>query len=171
MNYYPQTAIPPSVPTSYAPTSSSTDMLDYNAPPFIPQYANQVDPMTSFYGQSTSVPPPAPTATSRAGSLAATAPPQPQTTGKAYAECHTTSSGTVPPPGIMGLEPRSKMISKWIRGIKRDFIPLTIRRGLYEPPKPDTPPAKVWPFGYDPIWSEDLESPTMVLVSQPFCRS
>ena len=63
------------------------------------------------------------------------------------------------------------MISKWIRGIKRDFIPLTIRRGLYEPPKPDTPPAKVWPFGYDPIWSEDLESPTMVLVSQPFCWS
>lgn len=52
-----------------------------------------------------------------------------------------------------------KIISKLIRGVKRDFIPLTIRSNLYEPPKPDTPPTKVWPFGYDPIWSEDLCSP------------
>lgn len=60
--------------------------------------------------------------------------------------------------------PPSKLISKWIKGVKRDFIPLTIRSDLYEAPKPDTPPATLWPFGYDPIWSEDILSPPIDLV-------
>lgn len=80
---------------------------------------------------------------------------------KSYADLQAAAH----PPGLVpGEAPPAKLISKWIKGVKRDFIPLTIRSGLYEPPKPDTPPSKVWPFGYDPIWSDDICSPPIDLV-------
>lgn len=84
-----------------------------------------------------------------------------------YSQVRPTINPTMKPFGqdvpvttrIVATDRPPKIISKLIRGVKRDFIPLTIRSNLYEPPKPDTPPTNVWPFGYDPIWSEDLCSP------------
>lgn len=146
--------MPLALPPAYLSTASAADQaLDYNAAAFIPQFSSQVDPMASFYAQQTANS----TATTRAGSLAATSSVIP----KSFTEVQATAVSQA----IVGAEVPQKMISKWIKGVKRDFIPLNIRAALYEPPKPDTPPTKVWPFGFDPIWSEDILSPPVDLVS------
>lgn len=62
----------------------------------------------------------------------------------------------------------TSLSSKWIKGVRRDFIPLSIRSMYYEAPKPDTPPTKVWPFGFDPVWSETVESPKIESVRVSF---
>lgn len=146
ISFYTQ-SIPQELPPTYLPTTATDQALDYNAAAFVPQFQSQLDPMASFY---------VPTSSRSTSLVAAT---QPTTTvTKAYAE---VSSGVVPP-GLVSVEAQSKVISKWIKGVKRDFIPLTIRSTLYEPPKPDTPPSNQWPFGYDPIWSEDILTPPIV---------
>lgn len=165
MNYYMPTNMPQALPPAYLPSATPTPVsdqtLDYNAAAFVPQFNSQIDPMASFYAQQSSSK--AMIATSRAGSLAAAAAPTTaQLTSlipKSYADLQ---SAIVPP----GLEQSSNIISKWIKGVKRDFIPLNIRAALYEPPKPDTPPGKLWPFGYDPIWSDDILSPPVDMVSE-----
>lgn len=70
--------------------------------------------------------------------------------------------------GVPAAPTNTPKVTKWIKGVKRDFLPLSIQSMLYEPPKPDTPPSRLWPFGFDPIWSEDVCSPTIDIVSVSF---
>lgn len=127
------------IPATYTVIDSArARSIDYNAPQF----------MTSLYPRET-------TATMMI-------PPQKTNESKFMdgKQQHQKQQSRVVP-----YDPSPKMVSKWVKGVKRDFIPLTIRSVLYEPPKPDTPPTKNWPFGYDPIWSEDICSPPIDLVS------
>lgn len=82
-----------------------------------------------------------------------------------------------PPPPIADTTKIGSTIQqqKWIGGIKKNFLPLNIQSMFYEPPKPDTPPSKIWPFGFDPVWSETAaeDSPKIIdsVIYQTLIRS